>query len=100
MNRAQKCEKTRDEAERLAAEHGMRLTNPSDGCYQLRHLAAGWIVNAYPRRKGAFPRLYHDPHHRGPFLDVPEQWTLLDVVQAAVRQWRARRPYPSADAGD
>jgi len=61
----------------------MSLTNPSDGCYQLRS-AAGWIINMYPRRKGVSSRMYHDPHHRGPFLRLPENWTLLDAVKAAI----------------
>ena len=82
--RAKRCEQTFDEAEQTAAAHGLRLTNPSAGVYQLRSDRQGWIINLYPRRQGATGRIYHDPHHRGPFLPLPCDWTLLDVVLAAV----------------
>jgi hypothetical protein len=85
--RAELSERTYRAAERMAWERGMVLTNPSDGCYQLRHRGRGYIVNLYPRRKGITPRAYHDPHHRGPFLPLPENWTLLDAVVAAGRVW-------------
>jgi len=84
IRRALKSENTFDDARALAAQHCMRLTNPSLGCYQLRW-GKNWILNLYPRRHGSAPRAYHDPHHRGPFLPLPEVWTLLDVVEAAVR---------------
>lgn len=84
MNRAKQSEQTFADAQALAAQHGMTLINPSSGCYQLRNPARDWIINLYPRRNGFSPRMYHDPNHRGPFLDLPENWTLLDAVQAAV----------------
>lgn len=84
MSRAFNSEKTFAEAVELSKANGMRLTNPSDGCYQLRHLAVGWIINLYPRRNGASPRMYHDPKHKGPYLSLPQNWTLLDAVKAAV----------------
>ena len=83
-DRAEISESTSSDAAKLAAENGMSLTAPSNGCYQLRHRRKGWIINMYPRRNGGSPRMYHDPNHRGPFLDLPELWTLLDAVHAAV----------------
>lgn len=85
--RADKSERTFESAESLALANGMCLTNPSDGCYQLRHVVAGWILNLYPRRNGLSPRAYHDPAHKGPFLALPQNWTLLDVVQSAAETW-------------
>lgn len=82
--RAMESEATYAEAKALGAQHGLRLTHPSDGCYQLRS-SRGWIVNLFPRRKQAHPLILHDRHHRGPYLQVPADWTLLDVVQAAVK---------------
>lgn len=84
MNRASTSERTFEDAQVLAMSNGMRLGNPSDGCYQLRHDARGWIINIYPRRNGHSARMYHDPNHRGPFLKLPENWTILDAVQAAI----------------
>ncbi len=83
MDRAQTSEATFAEAKALADAHGFRLTNPSDGCYQLRFMDE-WIINLYPRRKGGSPRMYHDKHKPGPFLKLPQDWTILDAVQAAI----------------
>ncbi len=86
-NRAERCARTYPEARSLAARHGMAFENPSHGCYQLRW-GPGWITNMYPRHNGINPRMYHDPHHQGPFLRLPEKWTLLEAVEAAVRTCR------------
>lgn len=91
MSRAGKSEATFDEACRLGAENGIALTNPSDGCYQMRH-SSGWIINIYPRRNGGSPRMYHDKHRPGPFLKLPENWTILDAVRAAVEAITPRTP--------
>ncbi len=82
-DRATTSANTFDEAQALARESGMALTNPSSGCYQLRYPARGWLINMYPRHSGCSPRMYHDPHHPGPYLTLPEDWTLLHAVQAA-----------------
>lgn len=96
--RPERCEGMFEPARSLARQHGMLLLNPSDGCYQLRHLTRGWIVNLYPRRKGFTPRIYHDPHHRGPFFKVPELWTLLDVVRAAIDEEKEAPQDPEVPA--
>ena len=94
MNRAKQSEATYDEAAMLAAHNGMDMTNPSDGCYQLRHRARGWIINLYPRRKGFTPRCYHDPNHRGPYLKMREDWSLVDAVEAAIAAEAESSPVP------
>jgi len=85
MGRAEQSERTFRRAQDLAIGWGLVLSNPSDGCYQLRSITKGWIINLYPRRKGFTPRVYHDPNHKGPFLRMREEWTLLDAVEAAMR---------------
>ena len=39
-----------------------------------------YIYNLYPSTQ----RIYADPKHRGPYLQIPKPWTLLDVVKAWV----------------
>ena len=85
MNRVARCVERYSEAVELAESNGLRLTNPSTGCYQLRHLSRGWILNLYPRCNGATGRLYWDPHHKGPFLPLPEHWTVMEVVEAMIK---------------
>lgn len=70
------------EAAALAARHRLRLRKCDDIQYQLIPLDAEWLLNIYPSNR----RLYHDPNRRGPFLRVREDWTLLDVVKAAVAE--------------
>lgn len=84
-DRAEASEATFFEASEAASLNGLRLLNPSDGCYQLRQHPTGYIINIYPRRNGANGRVYHDPNHPGPLLPLPRHWTLLDVVLAAIR---------------
>ena len=93
-SRAELSEDTYEAAAELAKQNGLSLTSPADGCYQMRHKAKGWIINIYPRRNGGSPRMYHDPHHRGPFLDLPRAsthpheeccWTIMDAVNAAIK---------------
>ena len=71
-------------AARLADEHGWTLACHSYVHFALRHKAKGWLINIYPSNQ----RLYHDAQHRGPFLRVcdggQEEWTLMDVVYAAI----------------
>lgn len=93
MDRATRSERTFDDAAALAKANGMEFRNPSDGCYQLRwgqHRGRLFIVNLYPRRQGGSSRAYHDPHYRGPYLALPKDWTLLDVVKSAVKEKQAK----------
>lgn len=70
-----------DEACQLARANGLRLRCCSDAHYQLKHVCKDWLLNIYPGNR----RLYHDPQRMGPFLRVPDDWTLIDIVRAAVK---------------
>ncbi len=74
-----------DRASQIAASNSLSLDAPSDGCYQLRSQSPKWIINYYPRGSGLKPRIFHDEHHRGPFLRLPDMPTLTDFVEAAVK---------------
>lgn len=68
------------EASRLAKEGGMSLTRRSDAHYQLRHAQDGWLLNLYPGNG----RVYGDRNKpRGPFLHLPDGWTVIDAVESA-----------------
>ena len=65
-----------------AKDSGMTLKRCTDQHYQLSH-PHGWLLNIYPGNR----RLYHDKNRaKGPFLNVPHDWTLPDVVNAAAKQ--------------
>lgn len=59
--------------QRMPASYHFRLI-----CYPGRRWVR--IYNLYPSTQ----RIYSDPKHRGPFLEVKRPWTLLDVVKARV----------------
>lgn len=86
-DRATKSERTFDEAKAVADQYGLSFTNPSEGCFQLRHPKTGWIVNLYPRHSGLSPRAYHDKNHKGPFAPLPQNWTLAEAVVAFAKTW-------------
>ena len=67
------------EAACLADASGMLLLRRTQIHFQLIHRRDGWIVNIYPSNR----RIYHDKNRRGPFLNLPNDWNLLSVVQAA-----------------
>ena len=84
MQRWRISELTFDDARKLANEHDMDLVNPSLGVFQLRHKTDDWIIGLYPRRNGLSPLCKHDRNRPGPYLNLPENWTLLDAVKAAI----------------
>ena len=69
-------------AAQAASQFGMILVQHTETHYSLRH-QKGWILNIYPGNR----RLYRDPntHTRSPYLKLPEDWTLIDVVEACAR---------------
>ena len=84
----QRAQGRRDDAESLfsaaraiAAKNGLLLKKHTDVHYQLRW-PDGAILDIYPGRG----RLYSNPARkpRSPRLTVPDEWTLVDVVNAAV----------------
>ena len=69
------------EAMRLADDHGMILRRLTQTHYHLRSVRDGWLLNIYPGDQ----RLGRDVHlPQCPTLNVPQNWTVLDVVKAAV----------------
>lgn len=75
---------TFDEAVKLAEANSCSLQQkPAVYHFQLTcYPDRRWvrIYNLYPSTQ----RIYSDPKHRGPFLEVKRPWTLLDVVKARV----------------
>jgi len=70
-----------NEARLLAMQHQMILIAFTETHYQLRS-SNGWILNIYPCNR----RLYFDRKHKTPpYLRLPDEWTLLDVVKAATQ---------------
>ncbi len=70
-----------EEARRLAECNGLRLRRCTEVHYQLKPQDGSWLKNIYPSNR----RIYADPNKRGPFLHVPDDWTLIDVVRAAAK---------------
>ena len=66
----------------IAGQHGWILARRSDYHFQLYHEVKGWLYNLYPSKQ----RIYIDPKRKAPFLDfIGERWTLLDVVNEAIK---------------
>lgn len=67
-----------DAARDLAESKGLTLKKFTAQHYQLSN--GKWIQNIHPGNR----RLYWDRKYRKPpFLDLPPDWTLLDVVRAS-----------------
>lgn len=84
------------EAANLANQVGWHLKCHSEVHYSLRKPQENsWILNIYPGNR----RLYYDQNKpRGPFLKLEEEWTLLDVVLAAIQQNNATFKMPSQES--
>lgn len=65
-----------------AREAGFQLIRQTDAHYQLWAPGRKWLVNLYPGNC----RLYHDKKKRGPYLRVSEEWSLMEVVEAAIQE--------------
>jgi len=77
-----------DAAQRLADLHGLVLRRCTESHYQLS-LHNGWLQNIYPGNC----RLYWDrQHEKPPWLHLPDNWSLLDVVRAAVEEIKKGSP--------
>jgi len=64
----------------VAALHGLKLIRHMDAYYSLINPTAGWRKELYPGNQ----RIWWQMGPIGPFLLLPEPWTLLDVVEAAI----------------
>ena len=78
-----------DEAAQYARDHVMILKDCGDGIHYQLYGPGGWLLDIYPGNQ----RLYR-PHRlpRAPFLRiaVEDEWTLMDVVKAAVSAERSK----------
>lgn len=74
-------------AMQLAGQVGWIFNRHSEVHYSLRKPQGNsWILNIYPGNR----RLYYDQNKpKGPYLKLNNDWTLVDVVQAAIRQSNA-----------
>jgi hypothetical protein len=79
--RAEKNIKTIDHAIALASANGMRLIVRST-FLQIEPIDRAWLLNLYPTNG----RLYADQNRlsRPPYLDLPDQWCILDVVKKLI----------------
>jgi len=70
------------EAMRLASRNNLLLKRHSDTHYSLSpHGKGGWKLNIYPSNR----RLYFDKKVQRPkYMQLPTEWTLHDVVTAAI----------------
>lgn len=75
-----------DDAKRLAISYGFELKKKSEGHYQLIYhpqvTLQFFIYNIYPGNH----RIYADPNHTGPFLELNGEWGLIDVVMSAAEK--------------
>ena len=65
---------------RYAWEYDLRLRRFTESHYQLSPMDWSWILNIYPGNR----RLYSDRTKVAPYLNVPDNWGLMDVVKAAI----------------
>ena len=81
-----------EEARRIAGDSGLALRQCDLIHYQLAPLDGSWLLNIYPSNR----RLYRDPNRaKAPYLRLPDEWTLLEVVIAA--KLEKPREAPPAD---
>jgi hypothetical protein len=84
MGRRERADRDFGEAHRLAQQAGLFLHKCSPTQYQLsvcNRPASGWLINVYPGNL----RIYADPHRpRAPYLRLPDDWGLIDIVRTAV----------------
>ncbi len=74
-------------AHALAAKHGFLLTRHADFHYSicLSNNWPGrrrWLTNIYPGKRRIVP--VKELPERSPYIKLPEEWTLLDVVKGFV----------------
>ena len=71
------------EAKKLAQENGLELKQHSQWHFSLAYKRNGraWRINVYPSNQ----RIWHDRKcGKAPFLEVKNNWNLLDIVRKAV----------------
>ena len=70
-----------EKSRKIAEHYGMELSKKTDAHYQLS--CNGWTINISPGNC----RLWHDKNAgiKPPYLNLPTEWTLRDVVCFAAR---------------
>jgi hypothetical protein len=68
------------EASTYAAQYGFQLIRHSETHYKVKTRMRCFEV--YPGNQ----RIYQHPNKRGPYIKLPLDWTLLDVVQAVAQE--------------
>lgn len=72
-----------DLAEQFAAANGLKLLQRSEQHYQL--IGPDWLLDVYPGNLRLYrPRPGTRHPKRAPYLRVPIDWDLVDVVRAAI----------------
>jgi len=69
------------EASTYAAQHGFQLIRHNETHYKVKQ-GKQWCSEVYPGNQ----RIYHHPGKRGPYINLPPHWTLLDVVHAVAQE--------------
>lgn len=80
-NRRLSAEEELSAAQEIASASGVELRQCSWTHYQLSAGAGRPLLNIYPGNR----RIYSDPNRRWPFVRVRRNWSLVDVVQAAIK---------------
>lgn len=77
QNNRQRAESDFRDASRLASSNGLKLIRHTDVHYKLVH--QDWALEVYPGNR----RIYRQKGN-APYLKLPFEWTLLEVVKAAI----------------
>lgn len=67
------------ECQSLLEGTALRLVMHTSAHYSLRH-SSGWIINVHPGNR----RIANSKEKPGPYLELPIDWTLLDVAKQAL----------------
>lgn len=80
-------------AQAKAEANGLRLVRKTDAHYQISPISFGWLLNIYPGNQ----RIYADRNRPdAPYLtlaatDEDRDWTLQEIVDAAIEAAKANR---------
>jgi hypothetical protein len=69
----------------VAAKNGLILKRHGDTHYKLVSRTQPYCIEIYP---GNWRLYINKDFPKTPFLKVPDEWILLQVVNAAIEQWR------------
>jgi hypothetical protein len=81
LTQRERADKEYVEAAQLASEHALHLIQHTFVHYQLKK-PGEWCYDIYPGNR----RIYKKKDSKTPFLKLPADWTLIDVVKAAINK--------------